>query len=167
MRALLSHSLRLLAAALTLAGAGCGSSSSAANTDAFVGTWTFQSGAIVPGCPVAIDNLDLTGDVVTITKIDASHVSMMITGTGVMCDVRFTASDTIATADANQTCAITASGQSAVVAVQSWTLTAATSSLSMSMTGSTTVSGGGISLTCMPTAAGLMVRSSADAASAG
>lgn len=167
MRALLSHSLRLLAAALALAAAGCGSSSSTAATDSFVGTWSFQSGDIVPTCPVMIANVDLTGDVVTITKIDSSHVSMMITGTGVMCDVRFTVSDTIAKADANQTCAITASGQSAVVAVQSWTLTPATSSLSMTMSGSTTVSALGVSLTCMPTATGIMVRSSADAATAG
>ena len=167
MRALLSHSLRLLAAALALAAASCGSSSGSSSTDTFVGTWSFQSGAIMAGCPVMVDNVDLTGDVVTMTKIDSSHVLMTITGTGVMCDVRFSVSDTIATADANQTCAISASGQSAVVAVSSWTLTAATSSISMMMNGSTTVTAAGFSLTCMPTATGLMVRTSADAASAG
>jgi hypothetical protein len=168
MRARLSHSLRLVAAALVLAAAGCGSSSSASNTDSFVGTWSFASGSIVPNCSIAgIPDIDLTGDIVTISKIDEGHVLMSITGTGVMCDVRFAASDTIATADANQTCAITASGQSAVVSVQSWTLIPGTSSLNMMMSGTSTVSVMGFPLTCMPTSTGVMVRTSADAAAAG
>ncbi|HVV17006.1 MAG TPA: hypothetical protein VHH90_07365 [Polyangia bacterium] len=166
MRTSLFHRLGLAVAVLALSMAGCGSSSNA-NADAFVGTWAFQSGSIMPMCPVAVADLDLTADVVTIAKVDSSHVLLSIAATGVTCDVRFAVDGTTATAESNQTCSIVASGQSAVVNVTSWTLVQSGMSINMSMKGTSSVSASGFTLTCTPTSTGIMVRGSSDAAQGG
>lgn len=151
-----------------LAMTGCSSSGSGPNADAYVGSWTFQSGTIVPMCStIMLGNIDLTGDAVAITKIDGSHVAMVINGGGVMCDVRFTVDGNSAKADSGQTCAISDSGVNAVVNVSSWTLSLSGSQIDMSMSGSTSVTELGITITCAPTSTGTMVRSGSDAAQSG
>ena len=151
--------------ALCALAAGCGSSSgpSGPNADSYAGTWTFQSGSIMPGCPsgLNVSDIDLTGQPVTLTKVDSTHIAMVIAGTAVMCDVNFTVNGSVASAAAGQTCAIQANGQSAVVTISSWTLTLASSGtqLDMSMNGSATV----VIVTCNPTSTGTLTKSSADA----
>lgn len=164
MRASLFHSLRLVAAALALTTAACSSSGSSTNPDSFVGTWSFQWGSIMPMCSgVTLGDIDLTGDTVSITKIDTTHVAMMISGGGVMCDVRFTVDGSKATADSGQTCAISSSGYNAVLDVKSWTMTLAGSTIDMSMSGTASV----LIVSCTPTSTGTMVRSTSDAAQGG
>jgi hypothetical protein len=171
MRAPSFNGLRVFLLGLVVAAGACSSSggNSGADADAFVGTWTFQSGAITPACSlVMLDPIDMTGDVVTMTKTDANHVTMMISGNGVMCDVAFAVDGKTATAAAGQTCAISASGYNAVVNVSSWTMTLSGSNdIGMSMMGTTSVTAMGFTINCAPTATGTMVRSSSDAAQSG
>ena len=154
--------ITLLAAGLIAAG--CGSSSSSANAESYVGTWTFQSGTIVPNCSgITLGNVDLTGDAVTITKIDTSHIQMMVSGGGVMCDVHFTVDGSSAKADAGQTCALAESGYTATLQVSTWILALSGSEIQMSMSGTASVS----IVSCAPTSTGTMVRSGSDAAQSG
>ncbi len=146
--------------------AGCGSSSttpSGPNADSYAGTWTFQSGSIVPGCPsgLNVSTIDLTGQPVTLTKVDSTHIAMVIDGTEVMCNVNFTVNGSTASAAPGQTCAIQADNQSATVTISSWTLTLASSGtqLDMSMSGSATV----VIVTCNPTSSGTLIKSGTDA----
>ncbi len=154
--------IAVLAAVLTLAG--CSSSSSSINADAYVGTWTFQSGTIVPNCSgITLGNVDLTGDAVSISKVDTSHIQMMISGGGVMCDVHFTVDGGTAKADSGQTCALSESGYNAVLNVTTWTLSLSGTDIQMSMSGTASVS----IVSCAPTSTGTMVRSTSDAAQSG
>ncbi|HXJ22634.1 MAG TPA: hypothetical protein VMT03_20620 [Polyangia bacterium] len=145
--------------------AGCSSSndgggSGGVTADSYVGTWTFQSGSIDPGCPASLNipAIDLTGEPVTIAKTDSTHISMMIAATDVMCDVVFTVSGSTATAASGQTCAIKASGITANVTVSTWTLMLSDSTINMSMTGTANAI-----VTCDPTSTGTMVKSGGDA----
>jgi hypothetical protein len=163
MRASFLLSLGRAVVVLALATASCGSSSSS-NPDSFVGAWTFQSGSIVPNCAgITLSDIDLTGDAVTITKVDSTHVAMVVAATGAMCNVRFTVSGDTATADAGQTCAISDSGYSATLNVSRWTLSMASGTITMSMSGTASVS----IISCAPTSTGTMVRGGSDAAQAG
>ncbi|MES1166136.1 MAG: hypothetical protein ABUR63_10275, partial [Verrucomicrobiota bacterium] len=147
MRASLFFSLGRAVLVLALATVSCGSSSSS-NPDSFVGQWTFQSGSIVPNCSgLTVSDIDLTGDAVTITKVDSSHIAMVVAATGAMCNVRFTVNGSTATADIGQTCMISASGNSATLHVTSWTLSMAAGMITMSMNGVAAVS----IITCAPT----------------
>ncbi len=167
MRASLSHSFRAAAVALVLAAAGC-SSSSSSNPDSFVGTWAFQSGAIMPNCTlVMLDPVDLKGSTVNITKVDATHVAMMISGGGATCNVRFAVDGTTAKADSGQTCDIVDNGIQATVAVSSWSLSLANGQIDMLMTGSTSVMYGGFTISCMPSSTGTLIHASPDAAQGG
>ncbi len=167
MRACLFHGFRIAVTVLVLAAAGC-SSSSNSNPDSFVGTWAFQSGAITPNCSlVTLDPVDLTGSIVNITKIDSSHLAMMISGAGATCNVRFVVDGSTAKVDSGQTCDIVDNGIQATVAVSTWTLSLASSQIDMSMTGSTSVNYGGFTITCTPGSTGTLVRSSSDAAQSG
>ncbi len=167
MRASLVHSFRAAAVALVLAAAGC-SSSSNSNPDSFVGAWAFQSGSIMPNCSlVMLQPVDLTGSDVTITKIDSSHVAMMISGGGATCNVRFAVDGNTAKADSGQTCDIVDNGVMATVAVSSWSLSLASGQIDMSMTGSTSVNYGGFTITCAPSSTGTLVRGGTDAAQGG
>jgi hypothetical protein len=164
MRVHLLSVFRGAALALALAGAGCGSSGTSSNPDPFVGTWTYQSGSIVPNCSgITLGDIDLTGDAVTITKADATHIVMVVAATGAMCNVRFTVKGTTATVDTGQTCAINDSGYSATLNVSTWTLSMANDTITTAMSGTATVA----IITCAPTSTGTMVRSSPDAAQGG
>ena len=163
MRASLFLSLGRAVLVLGLATASCGSSSSS-NPDSFVGAWTFQSGSIVPHCNgIMLGDIDLTGDAVPITKVDATHIAMVVSATGAMCNVRFTVNGNMATADSGQTCALAASGYAATMNVTSWTLSLSNDTITMSMSGTAAVA----IVTCAPTSTGTMVRSTSDAAQGG
>ncbi len=142
---------------------GCGSSSSTGDpAAAFAGAWTFGSGTLQPMCtPLTIAPFDLTGDTLNIVRVDPTHVSTTLTGSGVMCDVNFTVTGMTATAVSGQTCVVTiASGGTNIpvtIDISSWTLTVSGDTLSMSMNG--TASAAGI-LTCTPTATGNATRPS-------
>lgn len=153
--------LGFLALGCGSSGAGGGSSDPAA---AFPATWTFTSGMIDPMCSglgSTLTPFDLTGDTMTVTRVDPTQVSTMLTGTGVMCDVNFTVSGMIATAEAGQTCAFTVAvgGTSTAVTVDitSWTLTVSGDSLTMSMSGSANIQQ---IISCTPMGMGTATRPS-------
>jgi hypothetical protein len=155
----------LISLALVLM-AGCSSSgnpgSSGPSADSYVGTWTFQSGSINPGCPASLNvpSIDLTSQPVSISKVDSTHIAMMIAATdqSVMCDVNFTVNGSTATAASGQTCAIKASGITATVMVTSWTLTLSGSTIDMSMMGTANAI-----VTCNPTSTGTLTKTGGDA----
>ncbi len=143
---------------------GCSSSGGSGDQSAaLVGSWTYSSGSIDPMCNIAIAPFDLTGDTMTVTKIDDTHVQTMLTGNGVMCDVKFTVNNGTATAEPGQTCAVTTTVAGTPVAVNimitSWTMTTSGDTLTMSMNGTASAVGG--ALTCTPTASGTASRPSA------
>ena len=153
-----------VAAALFLFG--CGSSSISGDpAAAFAGAWTFGSGSIQPMCNLAgITPFDLTGDTLNVTRVDATHVATMLTGTGVMCDVNFTVTGSTATATSGQTCVVSAPvtiggvqmNIAVTINISAWTLNVSGDTLTMSMSGSASAEGG--LLTCTPTADGTATR---------
>jgi len=154
---------RVCGAAAALFLFGCGSSSIAGDPAAnFAGNWTFGSGSIQPMCNISgISPVDLTGDTLTIIRVDPTHVSTSLTVSGLMCDVNFTVTGTMATAASGQTCVVTVPVSTMTVAVtidiSAWTLTLSGDTLSMSMNGTATAEG---ILSCTPTAAGSATRAS-------
>ena len=88
-------------AAALLALPACGGNSlggSGAPADAFVGDWSFMSGSIMPMCPASLNvsDIPLQGNTATITKIDTSHVRVLIATADVMCNVMFSISGSTA-----------------------------------------------------------------------
>ena len=157
-------------AAALLALPACGGNSlggSGAPADAFVGDWSFMSGSIMPMCPASLNvsDIPLQGNTATITKIDTSHVRVLIATADVMCNVMFSISGSTATIEAGQTCMINADNQSATVNITTWTLTSSAGGLAMSMTGTANV----VIVTCNPTATGMLTKISGgtDAATGG
>ena len=75
---------RVCGAAAALFLFGCGSSSISGDPAAtFAGNWTFGSGSIQPMCNISgIPPVDLTGDTMTITRVDATHVATTLTRDG-------------------------------------------------------------------------------------
>ena len=163
-----SSIVRVCGAAAALFLFGCGSSSIAGDPAAnFAGAWTFGSGSINPMCNVAgIPSVDLTGDTMTITRVDPTHVATMLTGTGVMCDVNFTVTGSVATATSGQTCLVTAPVTVAgvmmnipvTIDISSWTLNVSGDTITIAMSGTATAEGG--LLSCTPTADGSATRPS-------
>jgi hypothetical protein len=171
MRATLLNSIRVTVVALALAG-GCSSSpdggGSGITADNYVGTWSFQSGSsIVPNCTgIAINTVDLTGDMVTITKVDSTHIALMIGGAAsgggavpVMCDVTFTVNGSTAKANGGSSCAINDNGTAVTVNITDWTLTLSGNQLATMMSGTASV----LIVSCTPTSSGTLVRSGSDA----
>jgi hypothetical protein len=158
-----SSLVRACGAAAALFLFGCGSSSITGDPAAnFVGNWTFGSGTIQPACNISgISPVDLTGDTLSIVRVDPTHVSTSLTGSGVMCNVNFTVTGSVATAVSGQTCVVTVPVSTMNVAVTiditSWTLNVSGDTLSMSMNGSATAAG---ILSCSPTASGNATRPS-------
>jgi len=157
-----SSIVRVCGAAAALFLFGCGSSSISGDPAAnFAGNWTFGSGSIQPMCTgITIAPVDLTGDTMSVVRVDPTHVSTMLTGTGVMCDVNFTVTGTVATAVSGQTCVVTVPVSTMNVAVtiniSSWTLNLSGDTLSIAMSGTATAS----ILSCTPTADGMATRPS-------
>jgi hypothetical protein len=165
-----SSIVRVCGAAAALFLFGCGSSSIAGDPAAnFAGNWTFGSGSIQPMCSgFTIAPVDLTGDVLSIVRVDPTHVSTSLTGSGIMCNVNFTVTGTMATAVSGQTCVVTVpvstSNVAVTVDISAWTLTVSGDTLSMSMNGTATAAG---ILSCTPTADGSATRAAADGGTGG
>jgi hypothetical protein len=110
-----------LAALLSLATAPSCGGSSGDQTAPFVGPWTFSSGTLMPMCPIAVNNFNLTGLNVTFQKVDNSTISLMLNAG---CAVKFKVSGSKATVEANQTCTLDAGAPLNMVsiAIKTWTL---------------------------------------------
>jgi hypothetical protein len=143
------------------------------SADAFVGSWTFDSGSISPMCAVSLPAIELTGGNMTIGKIDSTHISAIVVANGIMCIGQFVINGTTegiggsvstATGKNEQTCTATDEDMSLTVSVTSWVLTLSSSKIStigMSISMQGTV---GTSMTsCSPTAAGTLSHASFDA----
>jgi hypothetical protein len=121
--------------------------------DKFVGSWVY-AGAIDPNCQ-GIAAVDLTGDAVTITAPDSSHISVELAG---YCTVAFDVDGFTATASSGQKCTfdIPSLGPQAI-AITKWTLT---------ITGDDVITSDftGSILICFPTGSGTLTRQ-ADAGS--
>jgi hypothetical protein len=155
---------RVCGAAAALLVLGCGSSSINGGgggdpAAAVAGSWTFTSGSIQPMCNLTIAAVDLTGDTMTIVRVDSTHVTTSLMGNGLMCNVNFTVSGTTATATAGQTCVVTVpvgtTSTAVVIDISSWTLTISGDTLTNAMAGTATAAG---ILTCTPTADGMATR---------
>jgi hypothetical protein len=158
-----SSIVRVCGAAAALLLFGCGSSSIAGDpAAAFAGAWTLGSGSIQPMCTgFTIAPVDLTGDTLNVVRVDPTHVSTMLTGTGLMCDVNFTVTGSVATAVSGQSCVVTVPVSTMNVAVtidiSAWTLNVSGDMLSISMNGTAIAAG---LLTCTPSATGSATRAS-------
>ena len=114
----------------------------ALRTDDFVGSWRYDSGTLTPNmCSVlgtAIPPIPLTGETVTITKTDATHINV---NAGSACDVAFTVNGAVATAAPNSTCAVTVMGIPVTLNITSWTLTLSGTGLASAESGSAPLGG--------------------------
>ena len=129
--------------------AGC-SSGTKTGADKFVGTWTY-AGAIDANCNgLAVNPIDLTGDSVTITEIDQSHINVAL---GTLCTVKFDVDGSTATAQSGQKCMFDLGGTfgQQSVTITKWTLTS---------TGADAVTSdfSGTVLVCAPTGTGTLTR---------
>ena len=104
---------------------------------------------------VSVPAITLTGNTATITRVDASHITLAFSNTQLMCNLNFAVSGSTATAASGQTCTINVMGTTAPVDITSWTLTASGGMLSMSMAGTARVA----IVSCTPTGTGTLVRS--------
>jgi hypothetical protein len=111
-------------------------------TDEFVGTWRYDSGTLMPNmCMVlgtVIPPIPLTGETITITKTDATHINV---NAGAGCDVAFTVSGGVATAGPGNSCAVTVMNIPVTLNITSWTLTLAGSALNSAESGSAPLGG--------------------------
>ena len=159
-----SSIVRVCGAAAALFLFGCGSSSSSGDPAAnFAGTWTFGSGSIDATCNIAIPSFPLTGDTMTITRVDPTHVAVMLMGNGLMCSPNFTVTGSTATATSGQTCSVTttvaAMSVTALITINSWSLNVSGDTLTNSMSGTATAASGVVSCTTV-TADGMATRTS-------
>ena len=141
-----------LACALAIAVTACNQKSGA---DKFVGSWIY-AGAINPNCQ-GVAAVDLTGDAVTITSSDSSHISVDLAG---YCTIAFNVDGFTATAAGGQHCTfdIPTLGPQAI-AITKWTLMMTSDDvLTSDFTGSI--------LICVPTGTGTLTRQG-DAGGAG
>ena len=140
--------------------AGAGGSTASDATTAFVGSWTFDSGQIAPTCKgVTVGAIALTGNKVSITKVDSGHIVLSFSNSELDCSVAFSVSGATATAEAGQTCSITVMGISTTFDVGTWTLTESGNSISMSFSGTASVS----VVSCTPTGTAVLGRADAAA----
>lgn len=129
---------------LAAGAAGCGQKGGA---EKFVGTWTY-AGSINPNCMNAAA-IDLTGDTVTITSTDSTHLVIYL---GDFCVVNFNVDGSTASAAPGQSCSfdIPMLGPQSVM-ITKWTLTVSTDDvLTSNFTGSI--------LICAPTGTGTLTR---------
>jgi len=129
---------------------GVASCSDKTGADKFVGSWTY-AGAINPNCGDAAP-IDLTGEMVTITASDSSHITMQL---GTLCTVKFDVDGTMATAQAGQTCRFDIPGYGPVDAsIKTWTLMVSGDTITSDFSGSV--------LICLPSGTGTLTRVSTD-----
>jgi hypothetical protein len=104
---------------VALLAAGFASCSEKGGAEKFVGTWSY-SGAINPNCQDYAP-IDLTGDTVTITAPDSTH---LVVDLGGFCTVNFNVDGYTASAAANQNCTFDIPGFGpASIVITKWTLT--------------------------------------------
>jgi hypothetical protein len=132
-------------AGLALGVTGCDDKGGA---DKFVGTWTY-AGAINANCiGTPVDPIDLTGETVTITSTDSTHVSVAL---GTLCTVTFNVDGSTATAAAGQTCSFNIPGIGpATVMITKWTLTVSGETVNSDFASSV--------LICTPSGTGTLTR---------
>lgn len=133
---------------------GMGGSAADATTP-FVGSWTFDSGSVTPMCTgVTVAAIQLTGNAVSITRIDATHIGFSFSNSELSCNVDFTVSGTTATAETGQTCSISVMGVSTTFDVSAWTLTESGNTISMTVSGTAKVA----VVSCSPSGSGMLGR---------
>ena len=133
-----------LGCALAIGAMACNSKSGA---EKFAGSWTY-AGTINPNCQ-GIAAVDLTGDAVTITAPDSSHISVELAG---YCTIAFDVDAFTANASSGQSCTFDIPGFGpATIAITKWTLTMTSDDVVTSdFTGSI--------LICVPTGSGTLTR---------
>jgi hypothetical protein len=136
----------VLVLALAIGAAAC---STKGGAEKFVGSWVY-AGAIDPNCN-NIAAVDLTGDAVTITATDSSHIRVDLAG---YCMINFDVDGFTANAQGGQSCTfdIPSLGPQAIN-ITRWTLT---------MTGDDVVTSdfNGSILICFPSGTGTLTRQS-------
>lgn len=147
----MTSGLRLFAAVVVaVAGLGLGVAAcdDKGGADKFVGNWTY-AGAIAPTCIGAnVAPIDLTGETVTITKTDSSHVSVAL---GTICMVTFEVDGSTATAGAGQSCMFEIPGIGpATASITKWTLTISGETIMSDFTSAV--------LVCTPSGMGTLTR---------
>jgi hypothetical protein len=130
--------------ALGIGAMACNEKSGAEN---FVGSWIY-AGAIDPNCQGAAA-VDLTGDTVTITAPNSSHISVELAG---YCTIAFDVDAFTASASSGQSCTFDIPGVGPqAIAITKWTLTKTGDDvLASDFTGSI--------LFCFPTGTGTLTR---------
>jgi hypothetical protein len=119
----------------SLLASGCSGSSGSDEASKFVGTWTFDSGAVTPSCPQLgnVPPIDLTGQTGAISKTDNTHIKVQV---GNSCIVTFAVSGSTAAASSGQTCTLNTTAGAQSLSINSWTLTLSGSMISTQLAGS-------------------------------
>jgi hypothetical protein len=126
-----------------LGGAGC-SSGSGDDASKFVGTWMYNTGSTInAACTAPLPpmlSFDLTGQQVTITKVDDTHIKSSV---GQSCTINFTVSGAMATAAAGQICMLTVdvggTPMNEAIMLSTWVLTASGTALSTTLSGTVAI----------------------------
>lgn len=147
----------LLLAMIAIPAGGC-SSDGGDDAAKFAGTWTFDSGMVMPMCALLpLADFSLVGLEVIITATDKSHLAVTAGNAG--CAVNFTVSGATATASPGQACTLEVAGGPRMIGVTSWTMTIAGDIIQTQLTG--TLEG-----LCMPSGLGVLGRHAADGGAA-
>jgi hypothetical protein len=147
---------------------GC-SSSANTPTDKFVGTWTFDSGMIMPdsGC-LGVPASSLTGQTLTLTKGTTSDLVSTLQSSFGTCSLQLTVMDAVASANPGQSCMFTVpvAGNQLMVTfdVTSWTVTSSNGTM---MTTNAAATGTGLAAGCMITLSGAATKHATDASAGG
>jgi hypothetical protein len=142
---------------------GAGGNAGGGAAAALAGTWTFQDppssqspSTLQANCPsAAIPDLDLGGDVLTITEVDATHVHVSSTN-GINCEVNFglrSGTTSIFDAAAGQMCTATIGGTRATVNITSWDLSLTAGTITTMLNGTVTSP-----VSCSPVGMGTLTK---------
>jgi len=143
-------------------------------TSAFVGAWKYNTGSILQMCNLSgIPTVDLTGDAMTIVKVDDTHIRADWSATDVMCSIEYTVAGTIATSVPGQNCTEmiptniggTAMTIAVTINITTSTLTLTGGEVTMALSGTASPEGG--LLSCTPTGTGSATSSAGAAAGHG
>jgi hypothetical protein len=147
---------------------GC-SSSATTPSDKFIGTWTFDSGSVMPnsGC-FGISESSLVGETLTLAKGTSADLQSTLQTQFGTCPLQLTVMDSVASANPGQTCMFTVpvGGQQVTVTfdITTWTVT---SSNGTTMTTAAAATGTGIAASCMISLTGSATKHAADASAGG
>ncbi|MDB4982744.1 MAG: hypothetical protein JWM82_3496 [Myxococcales bacterium] len=147
-----------LAVTVSLA-AGCGGVSGD-QASKFAGSWTFESGMLMPNCgSLSVPAFQLTGLPLVLTKVDDTTIKVVVGSAG--CDLTFKVSGAVATASPGQMCTLDTGALLGVqtISVTAWTLTLGGDRI-------TTAISAGVSagiLTCTAAGSGVLAPGTPDA----